>query len=177
MTTGKIEVAKRSKSGKTLGVKIRGKWYSTDLWELQQMVGETITITEENTVPMPDGGTLTYLNAYEPGAVAASAARETNQGRPDSNDNYTENVLLLRFVGNCFAGYPFQTTDEAMVRSRARMLYKMGKEILSGDIEKQETARRTEGQPISRRIEGVHDTPLVPEKQPEDDFDTDDIPF
>ena len=185
MTTGRIEEARKSQSGKTLGVKINGKWYSTKLWEMENMVGETITITDHSMQEW-NGKTIHWLNEYEvstdqvPG-VAASAAREHNRGRPDANDNYTESVLLLRFIGQCFTGYPFQTTDMAAVRSRAKMLYELGQDILSGEILTVETGpRRTS--PIRQQIPSVHDGgPLaashVVGPQDDDDFDTDEIPF
>lgn len=161
MTTGKIEVARPSKSGKTLGVKIKGRWYSTNLWELQEMVGETITITDENTQTIPDGGSITYLNKYEVGATA-SAPRP---GAPTvTTANPAENALLLEFVGRCMTGYNYQTTDEAMVRLRCRTMYNIGKDILSGQIAVVETAPRRP----------AHDEQPTP--PPQDEFD-DDIPF
>lgn len=198
MQVAKIEEARRSQSGKTLGVKLNGRWFQTKHWELEHMVGETIEITDSSMSEW-QGKSIYWLNEYvtagtdeaPPGVpkappVAASAAREHNRGRPDAADNYTENVLLLRFVGQCFSGYPFQTTDEAMVRSRARMLYKLGQDVLSGKITETETGPRP-GTKAPHRIGGVHDGgPLASDSQrgnetppadPEDDFDTDEIPF
>lgn len=216
MRTARIEEARQSQSGKTLGVKLNGRWFQTKHWELAQMVGETIEITDESNSEW-NGKTIYWLNEYvaagtdsedaPPGITreqehrgsmaaamaptqSASAARETNKGRPDQSDNYTKNVLLLRFLGQCFSGYPFQTTDEAMVRSRARMLYRLGEDILSGKITETETGPRRGERLGPQRIAGVHDTPLVPPggmatdeemerrgKQQDDDFDTDEIPF
>jgi hypothetical protein len=188
MTTGRIEEARKSQSGKTLGVKINGKWYSTKHWEMENMVGETITITDHG-VQEWQGQTIHWLNEYQistdqvPGVPqSASAAREHNRGRPDANDNYTESVLLLRFVGQCFTGYPFQTTDMAAVRSRAKMLYELGQDILSGKITEVETGPRR-ANTITQQIPGIHrpkDEPRgdePPYGEPDDDFDTQDIPF
>jgi len=205
----KVEEARQSQSGKTLGVKLDGRWYQTKQWELQHMVGETIDIVDASQ-SVWNGKTIHWLNEYRiavgdsdmpPGVPAptrqsASAARETNKGRPDASDNYTKNVLLLRFVGQCFTGYPFQTTDLAAVRNRAKMLYELGEDILSGKITETETGPRHGTRLGPQRIDGVHNTPLgaptpageaagmatdeemeARGKQQDDDFDTDEIPF
>lgn len=179
MTTGTIEAARPSKSGKTLGVKVGGKWYSTSEWDLQNHIGETITITDVNEAPLPDGGSITYLNAYTLGAghdpsenwmpgeiKAARAARENNQGRPDANDDYTKNVLLLRFIGQCLQSFQWQTSDLVVAQTRARQCYELGESILDGSIATPVTTRAT---PQTPRPESE---PL-PERE---DYD-DDIPF
>ena len=203
MITGEIEEVKRSQSGKSLGVKLNGKWYSTKIWELEHMVGQTITVTDDS-VQNWNGRDIHWINEYTqlptdevPGVpVAASAAREHNKGRPDAADNYTQSVLILRFIGQCFAGYPFQTTDTAQVRSRAIMLYELGQDILSGKILETETGPRRNyqsGQPI-RRQHGAHfagplggqdldppiadsDGPRQDEEHPTQEEYEDDFPF
>ena len=193
MITGTIQETKRSQSGKSLGVKLNGKWYSTKIWELEHMTGTEITVTDDSTQEW-NGKTIHWINEYTqlptdqvPGVahqrsatsatsatpVAASAAREHNRGRPDAADNYTENVLILRFIGHCFAGYPFQTTDTVQVRSRAKMLYELGQDILSGKITETETGPRRNreygtqtGQPIRRQHAAHHAGPLIGDPTP-----------
>jgi hypothetical protein len=182
---GRIEAAQPAKSGKTLGLKVNGKWYRTKEFSLEHEVGNTIDF-EVGTSSLSDGTTLYWVNDYRiveddtgvPPNVepAASTKREHNRGRPDAADNYTENAMLLRFIGQCFAGYPFQTTDEPMIRNRARMLYLLGKDILSGKIEEVETGPRRAAKPEPDPSKGVPGyLPSEPTKS-EDDPD-DDIPF
>lgn len=209
MITGNIQETKRSQSGKSLGVKLNGKWYSTKIWELEHMVGTEITVTDDSTQEW-NGKTIHWINEYTqlptdqvPGvaqpSVAASAAREHNRGRPDAADNYTESILILRFIGQCFTGYPFQTTDTAQVRTRAKMLYELGQDILSGKILETETGPRRNreygtqtGQPV-RRQHGAHsagpligdptppvadsDGPRMDEEYPTQEEYEDDLPF
>ena len=181
MITGKIEVARPSKSGKTLGVKVNAKWFSTDLWELQNMVGETITITESNTVPMSDGGSLTYLNAYTTGDVshvpAARPAATTEVTDTDKVSYVSE--LLLEFVGRCMAGYPYQQADDVAIRMRCKKLYELGQEILTGTITNVETGPRTKNAPPPPDYPPsmpVHDKPIGQVPMADQELD-DDIPF
>ena len=59
---GKIEQAKNSKSGKTLGVLIGQVWYSTKSWELADMVGQMIEF--ETSTSEFQGQTMHWLNDY-----------------------------------------------------------------------------------------------------------------
>lgn len=166
MTTGKIEAARPSKSGKTLGIKVGGKWYSTDMWEMQEMVGETITITEHNHVDFEGGGGMTYLNAYELGAGKQEYQPPTltPMGGPALGDN----ARLLDFVGRCMMGFPWQTSDLVVAKTRMQQCYELGQKILDGSIMTPETA--------PRRRAANDDPPAMPPAPPEDEFD-DDIPF
>ena len=59
---GRIEEARPSQSGKTLGVKIGGQWYSTKHWELQNMLGQDITF--EASTSEFNGKLMHWLNDY-----------------------------------------------------------------------------------------------------------------
>ena len=59
---GRIEEARPSQSGKTLGVKIGGQWYSTKHWELQNMLGQDITF--ESSQSEFNGKMMHWLNDY-----------------------------------------------------------------------------------------------------------------
>ena len=59
---GKIEQAKDSQSGKTLGVKIGERWYSTKDFEMRSMVGKMIDF--EPTSSEYNGKTMWWLNDY-----------------------------------------------------------------------------------------------------------------
>ena len=167
MFTGKIDQARPSKSGKTLGVKIGAKWLSTDLWELQNMIGEVITVTDTRDVPMGDGGVITYLNAYTTGAAPAAAPPGHGVIAPPAAS--AQNELLLSFVGRCMSGYNYSTADDVQVKNRCRMLYNLGQDILSGEIAHVETGRRVQA-PASQTGQLPQDLPPV------EDYD-DDIPF
>jgi len=59
---GKIEATNRSQSGKTMGVQITGKWYTTKNWELEQAVGKNV-IFEPSTSEF-NGTMMHWLNDY-----------------------------------------------------------------------------------------------------------------
>ena len=59
---GIIQKAQPSKSGKTLGVQIAGQWYSTKAFEMQNMVGQSITF--ETSTSEFNGTTMHWLNDY-----------------------------------------------------------------------------------------------------------------
>lgn len=181
---GKIEATKLAKSGKSLGVKVGDTWYRTKEFRLEHEVGSVIDF-DVRTSSLPDGTTLYWIGDYQ--MVGHSVMPppkndlEVQQNRllrihdVPSDTDFTPNLALLDFVGRCFAGYSFQTTDEAHIRYRARMLYLMGKDILSGEIEKVETGPRREKKeaPPEAGIPGYQPLGV---NATEDDPD-DDIPF
>ena len=59
---GKIEAVNRSKSGKTLGVKVGEVWYTSKNWELENKVGASITF--EPAASEFNGKTMWWLNDY-----------------------------------------------------------------------------------------------------------------
>ena len=175
---GKIEATKRAQSGKTLGVKVGDTWYRTKEFHLEHEVGSVIDF-DVRTSSLPDGTTLYWIGEYQMVGhnvmPPPNVPSETEHKSLNRMSDFTSSLALLDFVGRCFAGYSFQTTDEAHIRYRARMLYLMGKDILSGEIEKVETGPRRE--PTEPKPEAG-----IPGYQPlgvnatEDDPD-DDIPF
>ena len=60
---GAIESANKSKSGKTLSVKVCGNYYSSKNWELESMVGKEVTF-EPSPQNFPDGTSIQWLNEY-----------------------------------------------------------------------------------------------------------------
>jgi hypothetical protein len=187
MITGKIEVAKQSKSGKSLGVKINDKWYSTTEWELQNLVGQVITITDAKDQHLDNGNTITWLNAYvmggDGGAPTAQPANTTPKQYP--NTVVPVDALLLEFVGRGMQTFQWTSSSLVAAQTRAKQLYELGHSILDGSIMKPETGPRTSpGQPRAETggIPGY--VPTMPESEnpapagaaPQDEFD-DDIPF
>lgn len=170
---GTIEETRMAQSRKSLAVKVGGKWYRTKLWELENMQGEQITLTDWSTSSF-EGKTVYWINEYMVGVNPDMAAPPQAAPTQSSGQQLTDNAELLAFIGQCFAGYPFNTTDAVAVRTRAQMLYRLGKDILSGAIEHEETGPRhrlgrAENEPISK--------PLIREpKASEEEFE-DDIPF
>ena len=69
---GAIESAGKSKSGKTLSVKVLGAYYSSKNWELESMVGKEI-VFEPSPQVFPDGTSIQWLNEY-------SVSGEANAG-------------------------------------------------------------------------------------------------
>ncbi len=59
---GIIESTNKSQSGKTLGVKIAGKFYTTKEWELADLVGKEIVFDPD--VSEYNGKTMYWLNEY-----------------------------------------------------------------------------------------------------------------
>ncbi|MCP5014878.1 MAG: hypothetical protein GY938_06280 [Ketobacter sp.] len=72
---GSIQQARESKSGKTLSVQIDGQWYTTKDFELQNMVGQTITFTA-SVQEFPDGGSCTWLNNYQAAGQSTTPAAQ-----------------------------------------------------------------------------------------------------
>ena len=151
---GTIEAAKKSKSGKTLGLKIDGTWYITKEWELEGCVNQMISfipaidtymekeqrwINEYELIggAAPEGGVPGVAAPPAPSPTAASTRREHNRGRPDANDTAVENQLLLRFVGH---GLSARVDQSESVEGLAKVLYKIGKDILSGRFDAITTA-------------------------------------
>jgi len=84
---GKIEAVNRSKSGKTLGVKVGEVWYTSKNWELENKVGASITF--EPAASEFNGKTMWWLNDYvevgsstTPADQAFDAAYAQHQPRP-----------------------------------------------------------------------------------------------
>jgi hypothetical protein len=191
---GQIEETKVAKSGKTLGVLVNGKWYRTKEFHLEHEVGSTIDF-DVTTSSLPDGKPLYWIGDYhlteneyapppdvprETPPVAETTRREQARYPDDEAAAYQENAMLMRFIGQCFAGYPFQTTDEAHIRYRTQMLYRLGKDILSGKIADVETGPRKRPEPKPEHgIPGyspAHKQGIGEESKQEGDFD-DDFPF
>ena len=75
---GRIDEARQSKSGKTLGVKVGGQWYSTKHWELENMIGQEITFQTSSSEF--NGKTMHWLNDYTvQGASNTPAAQAFDQ--------------------------------------------------------------------------------------------------
>ena len=181
---GKIEQARDSQSGKTIGVKVNGEWFQSKDFELKNCVGQMIEF--EPTYSTWQDKRIGWLKDYwmatdaampdsTPPPVAASTARESNAGRPDDNDNFVMGSLLLRFIGNALAGTAASPTDEVQLRNKCRMLYNIGKDILSGDIQKVETTPRHR-QAVSKP-EDERQMAAENEQQSQQGLDMDDIPF
>ena len=60
---GIIKATKTSKSGKSLGVCIDDKWYSSKAFELAGLQGKEITFTTSHQA-FPDGGGIDWINDY-----------------------------------------------------------------------------------------------------------------
>ena len=76
---GAIESANKSKSGKTLSVKVAGAYYSSKNWELESMVGKEVTF-EPSPQNFPDGTSIQWLNEYSvSGAAPTPAAAAMDQ--------------------------------------------------------------------------------------------------
>ncbi len=197
MTTvkGKIEETQIAKSRKTLGVKVNGKWYRTKEFTLEHEVGTVIDF-DVSTSSLQDGTTLYWINNYQliyddtpqetapPPPPVAETTRREQARKPDIEAAaYTENAMLLRFIGQCFAGTNYSAVDEPMIRNRARMLYRMGKDILSGKIEEVETGPRRESKPERDPSKGIPGYSPLPPNDGEHDPDQtdggfdDEIPF
>lgn len=154
---GTIDKARKSKSGKTLGLQINGVWYMTKEWELQGMVGKSIEF--EPAIDMYMGKEQRWVNEYQmaggqppvPGASAPAASH------PHPVD-LAVNALLLSFVGQVLSG------NQGDMENRAKQAYKVGKDILNGRYDAVTTAA----------------PPEYPEKNqdaPPDDYSDDDIPY
>lgn len=87
---GQIEEAKRSQSGKTVGVKIGGKWYSSKDFKLESMVGSVISGFGSDSDF--NGKTMHWLNAYTVDAAPASNSAPNGNG---GNVNYQPMVSNL----------------------------------------------------------------------------------
>jgi len=98
---GQIEAVNRSKTGKTLGVKIGDKWYTTKSWELENSVGKTI-IFEPSTSEF-NGQTMYWINEYQhddtghgPAARAFDEAHaQKGNGRAKSDKDIDITALAL----------------------------------------------------------------------------------
>ena len=61
---GQIQATNKSKSGKTIGVQVNDRWYTSKNWELAGNVGRTISF-EPSDQTFPDGSKCTWLNDYK----------------------------------------------------------------------------------------------------------------
>lgn len=73
-TRGQIESVTDSQSGKTISVKIGGKFFSTKNWELRGMVGQTIEFVPDASEY--NGKTIMWLNDYTPAGTAPPTAAD-----------------------------------------------------------------------------------------------------
>ena len=94
---GKIEAVNRSKSGKTLGVKVGEVWYTSKNWELENKVGASITF--EPAASEFNGKTMWWLNDYvevgsstTPADQAFDAAYAQHQPPPMGQPKYPANM-------------------------------------------------------------------------------------
>ena len=69
---GIIESASKSKSGKTLSVKVNGQYFSSKNWELESMVGKEV-VFEPSPQNFPDGSSIQWLNEYSVSGAAGAA--------------------------------------------------------------------------------------------------------
>ena len=69
---GAIESAGKSKSGKTLSVKVNGQYFSSKNWELESMVGKEV-VFEPSPQVFPDGTSIQWLNEYSVSGAAPAA--------------------------------------------------------------------------------------------------------
>ena len=86
---GIIESTNKSQSGKTLGVKIGGTYYTTKNWELADLVGKEIVF--EPDASEFNGKTMYWLNEYslngsQPTPAAAAMDQAVAQQQPAAND-------------------------------------------------------------------------------------------
>ena len=152
---GRIEKANRSTSGKSLGVLVKGKWFITKNWELEQMVGKTIEFYPSET--SYQGKPQFWINEY----VETEEGATGNQQVSVPSDPTPGDARLLDFVGRCVAasvaaGRPIEESDTV-----ARVAYKIASDVLSGRLAAKAALRET----------------VDEMRQPEQpDFD-DDIPF
>lgn len=187
---GRIEEVRKSKSGRSLGIKVDGNWYLSKQWTLENAVGKDIEF-EPSPMHTDDGNTLYWLNddyvllnddgsPAPPPAKKASPAKAEDHRQGYIEGKFTENVLLLKFVGQTLSGLQWQPTDETGMHMRAQIAYRIGKRILDGSILTAETAPRrdvrnkqpTDHKAISERRAAMESEP----QKSETDFD-DDIPF
>jgi hypothetical protein len=77
---GLIEEARDSQSGKTLGVKVSGKWYTTKNWQFRDMIGQSISFTPESS--SYNGKTILWINDYREGSPTADDAMRNAMSQP-----------------------------------------------------------------------------------------------
>jgi len=83
---GRIEEAKVSQSGKTLGVKIGGTWYQTKSFELQGKIGTTIEgQVSADEWPKGSGKMMHWLNDYNEAPVSADDVMQRAMQGPASS--------------------------------------------------------------------------------------------
>lgn len=80
---GRIEEARQSQSGKTMGVKINGHWYSSKAFELENMVGQTIE--GQTSASEWNGKTMMWLNDYKEVPASADDAMQAAMAGPASS--------------------------------------------------------------------------------------------
>ena len=93
---GIIQATKTSKSGKSLGVCIGDKWYSSKAFEMAGLQGKEITFTTSHQA-FPDGGGIDWINDYsEVGAAGTTADQAFNQAHANTQpppDGITHKTL------------------------------------------------------------------------------------
>lgn len=83
MPVGRIDSANISKSGKTLSVQIGGTWYTTKHFELQNMIGQSITF--QTSTSEFNGKPIHWLNDYSDGTAGNTPADQVFQAAHAQN--------------------------------------------------------------------------------------------
>jgi len=98
---GIIESTSKSQSGKTLGVKIGGKYYTTKNWELADLVGKEIVFEPEPSEF--NGKTMYWLNEYSVsgGTNAGPAAQVVDQAVAASADDKDCLIGAMALTKSC----------------------------------------------------------------------------
>jgi hypothetical protein len=158
---GIIQQAQPSKSGKTLSVQIGGQWYSTKHFELQNMIGQSVTF--QTSQSEFNGTIMHWLNDY-----VSDSASTTPSGAAFDQAMAQQQPM----------GAP-QTPVQAPARDRDAS-------IIAQALTKACTGPGDDVQQVWSRycsfyrfaLKGVPDTekPVAPPAPPANDFD-DDIPF
>ncbi len=110
---GVITQVKSSSSGKSLGVQIDGKWYSTKEWALQGMVGKEIV--GETSDSEYKGKTMTWINSYSV-VGDAQTAQNPAQHAPQRED-YAPTPPTEAYEPSEPAGDPISTSKSIFAQS------------------------------------------------------------
>ena len=105
---GKIEQVQKSKSGKTLGVRIGEVWYSSKNWELEGMANEMIEF--EVSLSEFNGNTIKWINEYravdnspDPNNPVHSSANSRPAGVPAAAPTGRDPSAYLPMTSNLVA--------------------------------------------------------------------------
>jgi hypothetical protein len=129
---GQIEAVNRSKSGKTLGVKIGETWYTSKNWELENAIGKTVVF--EPSTSNFNGQVMQWLNEYQFDDQATTPATQAFEQAHTGNGQVQKSDKDLSITSLALCKCCTPTTKEEVLANYHWFKTRLAEEALDVEI-------------------------------------------